>query len=565
MMNIPHTFLLGILVSAVSLLGATNLNHHIVAHAVVSFKDIAESSAAAAAQVRYDTIKTEVIPIGMPDRSLPSLPPITETQPDIQKPGQRSTSVLLGNPVILQTNFMAMPDVVDIYGWLRIPPDTMGAAGPNHLMVTLNSHVRVQNKNGGVISTVTLNDFWASVNGNTGGGTNGTFDPKIQYDQDEGRFIFTAIDDRDANNGILLGVSATNDPTGTWYLWKIDGDAANIDWADFPSPGYNSKWITVGANMFRVAGGGIGYPKIWLFDKQQAYANNLQLIQIFGSNTFNSFGSVGFTVAPCATFGNEPDLYTVDSQWSSGLDDLVRIGRFTGPVNSPTWILATGGIFGGGFFDVPDTLPPGDAPQLGGFQLIDNGDSRVSAPPVFRNGHVYFAYTGQLLLPSRHVIVWGEFDPDVTAPVNTGIVQNITVPMYYAYPSIAVNGASRIALGFSGFSTGIYASAYFTGRFPSDPAHTMQVPQLLKAGEDYYYKTFGGARNRWGDFSATCVDPADDDVFWTIQEYARPHVGIGVNDDRWGTWWGKIAIIPEPSGVLCILLVCILGRRKMAW
>lgn len=31
----------------------------------------------------------------------------------------------------------------------RIPPDTMGAAGPNHLMVTLNSVVRIQDKTGG--------------------------------------------------------------------------------------------------------------------------------------------------------------------------------------------------------------------------------------------------------------------------------------------------------------------------------------------------------------------------------------------------------------------------------
>lgn len=562
-MNAKHILALGVLISAASLYSATNLNQHIVAHAVVSFTDIAEASAAAAAQVNFDTIKTEMIPIGMPDRSPPSLPPITEPQPDLQKPARYPAAAVFSNTITLQTNFMAMPDQVDIYGWLRIPPDTMGAAGPNHLMVTLNSHVRIQNKSGGIISTVTLNDFWASVNGNTGGGTNGTFDPKIQYDQDDGRFIFTAIDDRDANNGILLGVSATNDPTGTWYLWKIDGDAANIHWADFPSPGYNSKWIAVGANMFRVAGGGIGYPKIWLFDKQQAYANNLQLIQIFSSNTFNNFGFVGFTVAPCATFGNEPDLYTVDSNWASGADDLVRIGRFTGALNAPSWTLASGGIFGGGFFDVPDTDQLGDAPQLGGPQLIDNVDNRVGSPPVFRNSHVYFAYAGRLSVPTRHVIVWGEFDPTVTPPVNTGIVQEITVPMYYAFPSIAVNSAARIALAFSGFSTGIYASAYFTGRFPTDPAHTMQAVQFLKPGEDYYYVTFGGSRNRWGDFSATCVDPADNDIFWTIQEYAMPEFAPGVDNDRWGTWWGKIAIIPEPSGVLCLLLVCAAGWRKI--
>ena len=35
----------------------------------------------------------------------------------------------------------------------------------------------------------------------------------------------------------------------------------------------------------------------------------------------------------------------------------------------------------------------------------------------------------------------------------------------------------------------------------------MQPVSLLKAGEQPYFKTFGGTENRWGDFSATVVDP----------------------------------------------------------
>ena len=40
------------------------------------------------------------------------------------------------------------------------PPDTQGAVGPNHLMVTLNSQVRIQDRSGRALSTVTLSDFW---------------------------------------------------------------------------------------------------------------------------------------------------------------------------------------------------------------------------------------------------------------------------------------------------------------------------------------------------------------------------------------------------------------------
>src|SRR5262249_50759664 len=41
-----------------------------------------------------------------------------------------------------------------------IPPDVAGAAGLSHLMETLNSQYRIFDKNGGTVSTLTLNSFW---------------------------------------------------------------------------------------------------------------------------------------------------------------------------------------------------------------------------------------------------------------------------------------------------------------------------------------------------------------------------------------------------------------------
>jgi len=75
---------------------------------------------------------------------------------------------------------------------------------------------------------------------------------------------------------------------------------------------------------------------------------------------------------------------------------------------------------------------------------------------------------------------------------------------------------------------------------------------LLKTGEAPYYKTGqtmgipgGGTDNRWGDYSATVVDPTDNVTFWTLQEYAQtPDPGTGAS--RWGTWWGTF----HPSDVL---------------
>jgi hypothetical protein len=93
----------------------------------------------------------------------------------------------------------------------RIPPDTHGAAGPNHLMVTLNTQVRIQNRMGAAPSTVSLDTFWASLNNPS------AFDPKVLYDPVAGRWMFTAMADaQSTTSSVLIGVSQTNDPTGMW-------------------------------------------------------------------------------------------------------------------------------------------------------------------------------------------------------------------------------------------------------------------------------------------------------------------------------------------------------------
>jgi len=62
------------------------------------------------------------------------------------------------NADTIQPNFPGLGD-----NNTSIPPDVGGAAGPNHLMVTLNTQVRVQDKSGVTISTVGLDAFFSSL------------------------------------------------------------------------------------------------------------------------------------------------------------------------------------------------------------------------------------------------------------------------------------------------------------------------------------------------------------------------------------------------------------------
>ncbi len=44
-----------------------------------------------------------------------------------------------------------------------IPPDVNGAPGPDHLMVTLNTEVRIQDRVGANLGTVSLGMFWTDL------------------------------------------------------------------------------------------------------------------------------------------------------------------------------------------------------------------------------------------------------------------------------------------------------------------------------------------------------------------------------------------------------------------
>lgn len=87
-----------------------------------------------------------------------------------------------------------------------------------------------------------------------------------------------------------------------------------------------------------------------------------------------------------------------------------------------------------------------------------------------------------------------------------------TNALYYSFPSLMVNCAGDMMLGCSGSGTNDFIGAYYAWRLSNGA--TMTKPLLLRAGSGNY------GQDRWGDYSATTLDPADDLSFWTVQEVA---------------------------------------------
>src|SRR3989440_1186572 len=427
------------------------------------------------------------------------------------------------------SSFLALADDTT-----AVPPDTQGAVGPNHLMTVLNTQVRVQTRTGVVLSTVSLDFFWASV------GSPSAFDPRIRYDPYGGRWIFVAgANGNSTASAVLIGVSQTSDPTGVWNLFSVDADASNATWADFPSVGFNKDWIVVSTNMFTVgASSSSMQSNIWVFTKASLYNNSGP-----PSAPFRRFtDAASSTLVPALTYdATLATQYLVDV-WNSSSGTL-RISTITGAVGAETYTAGTSFPTATSANAWAVTGP--DAPQLGLAQPIETGDRRMQSCS-YRNASLWCVH--HIFLPAanpiRTAVQWWQLTT-AGAVQQRGRIDDASGATFYAYPSIAVNANSDVLIGYSRFSASQYASGNYSFRQSCNAANTLQSDTVLKAGEGPYYKIgMTSQKNRWGDYSATVVDPANDLDMWTIQEYAATPVGTGASDGngRWGTWWGRVEI-----------------------
>jgi hypothetical protein len=441
-------------------------------------------------------------------------------------------------------------------------------------MEALNTEVHVQDRTGAVVwGPVEIDDFWAPVNPPILPATDpdGVFDPRVHYDPFDDHWITVACDEKASPNpdesAILVAASVTGDPTAAWYFDRIDADPANLVWADYPNVGFNSKWVVVQVNMFNVSDSQFNRSHIYVFNKTELYAGTfnptLFTLLTFGQPAADQYGG---TQVPAATYdAAEGDLYLLQ-KWNAGagllrlywITELAGIPVLQG-LNTDTprfsqslapWDRSAPGVPDPNNF-APQIEPPvaveGCQTCLSGPCLIQTNDDRIQNV-VLRNGKLWATHTIFLPAggPNRSSVQWWQIDPsNPINPLQRGRVDDTLANRFFAYPSIAVNKHEDVLLGYTSFEDVQYASGSYSFRTAFDPLDTMQPESSLKPGEACYLKDFtdfGTGRNRWGDYSATVVDP-DDTKLWTLQEYAafpdttEPEPWFR---DKWGTWWGML-------------------------
>ncbi len=429
-----------------------------------------------------------------------------------------------GEQTILLDDFAGIPETNSI------PPDPYITVGPDHIIATVNSSFAIWDKEGNLLKTINADSWYASVLPGVG-----SFDPKVFYDHHDQRWVMVWLHQNDANQTayFLLSVSDDSDPLGTWYNWALpstlNGTNVTNTWGDYQGVGFDKDAIYITSNQF-VFNGSFQYVKLRIVGKEQLYQNTAGQVNWFDIwNISRPGGGSLFTLRPSIVYG-EPSAYYL-AYLVNGTGNTVSVYTLTNPLTAP---VLTG-------VNIPITTYSAapNASQLGGSTIaVEGGGSSLRHEPTFRDGFMWMVHSVRNPSSAGHSAI-----QYLKLNLNTNTaVDDYTygaVGYWHIYSHLAVDEDHNVAITFSRSGDNEYIGAYFTTRLANDPPG-FERTFLLKPGNGNYVKDFGSGRNRWGDYNGVWLDPVDQNNFWLFTEYVA-----GTN--TWGTWTGKIRLVPFPG------------------
>jgi len=410
-----------------------------------------------------------------------------------------------------------------------IPPDPAMAAGPNHIILSVNTSFAIYNKTGTQQFVQSYAAFFAGIN--TSGG--GAFDPKVVYDHYAGRWIILALAAGSSAAAYLIAASDDSDPNGTWFKYSspahLDGATPTTNGADFPGIGFDSsEAVYVTSNQFTNflnPPTSFDYSKIRIFKKSELYSNAappLTYTDFVGMTDPSDLGTT-FTIKPVLSTGPVMGTFLVNTGGSSG--NFIELWRINDPVTSPALVHRASVVIG-------SYSAPVDATQPSGVTPIETNNSTIQSEIQLRNGRLYFAFPQSHNFGSGTVAAIRYLEIDTVGDTVPGrnIIYGADGENHF-FPAPIALFSGNVAMIFSHCSPSSFAGARYVGNFPGD-----MTQGTLKAGEATYFIDFGSGRNRWGDYAGIAIDPAFPRRVWLYHEYAESPASF------WSTWTGFITL-----------------------
>ncbi|EDM44917.1 hypothetical protein SCB49_02314 [unidentified eubacterium SCB49] len=398
-----------------------------------------------------------------------------------------------------------------------VPPDPTGAVGPNHYVHSVNSIVKIFDKQGVLLAgPTTLGNF-------LGNGTN-SGDPIVMYDQLADRYFVSQFGT--ATNSLVLGVSTTNDPTGTYYVYEYIFGA-------FPDYPHYSVWPDGYYLSINEGGGGPNNNRsVYVMDREAMIAGeaNPQMAEFvlpnLISNPTNIFNSGPAHLTGLQFPADTPGFisYLQDDVWDNSITqdhlkvweidlDWDNMGNSTIstpqeiPLDNFDTIFAP---FGTGDIDQPGTSQ--DLAGQGGiisyasnYRSFDDHNSWLITFNTDVDGNNTSGVRWIELRNTAADTQWSVYQEGTYAPSDGN-------SRFMSSGGIDSRGNIAIAYSVAGPNTPVGLS--YTGRYEGDTLGELTVAETeIVAGVGVQTYT-----HRYGDYAHLTMDP-DDLTFWFTSQY----------------------------------------------
>lgn len=388
------------------------------------------------------------------------------------------------------------------------PPDTVGDVGPKHVAQMVNAtKLTFYSKTGTLLFGPTdLSGFWTSgaCNGDDG-------DPVVVYDPLADRWVLAQFA---GPRDLCFAVSTSADPLGTYVIYDFLTD----QFPDYFKVGVwrDAYYVTTNENNYSA----------WALERAPMLAGTTarSLRASFNGSNFLLPADVDGIVAPPA--GTPGYFYTfLDNAFHGGVDrvELYSFAVTWGGTPSGSFATAATVNLASFSYTVCNFFEFNCAPQSGTAQKVDV----ISEWPMFR-----FAYRnlpGFQSLVGTFTVNVGSAPPNGRAGLRWFELHKVGAGAWSLFQegtydpgatgfrfmgSIAQDFYGNTALGYSHSSAADFPSIRYATRLAGDPLGTLGTEVTMTPG--------GGSQtgsNRWGDYSAMAIDPADDCTFWFTNEY----------------------------------------------
>lgn len=424
-----------------------------------------------------------------------------------------------GQSISIESEFEGPTDP----GWN--PSDVNIAAGPNHLVVTLNARWFIYSKDGQLRAAFSLQE-WFDVDSEF------LVDPWVRYDAESERFYLLVLyyDVQTETGSYLLSVSDDSNPVGTWYNYQFS-PIGEQGWLDFPSLGFDSEALYISYNYWE----GTQYEgsTLTVLDKEPLSRGEPVTATEF-QELRNPDGTFAFSVRPAehSAIDVEQDrqrpYYLLNSYTDYTFEDGEPRGIFTlwtveNPLNDPSLDCQR--------VDVPLWAWTVDSPQPESNTLIDTGFEDLLTVAYDEDDDTL--WTAQTVGKDWNddgevvsAIQWFEVDPERAELVQNGLWGEPGKHYYFPAVNTTAEGM-QMCYNVSGPET--FVRMEIAGRTDDFQQGEIEDRVVVEDGASPYEPASSDESVRWGDYYSVSIDP-ETDTFWSVSQYSPPEDPSVEND-----------------------------------